>query len=711
MAVKKITSAICIFLCISVFCLQAFGCGEKNNSGGTNNGGNGGNGSSSIVNNNGSGSSIGNNDVEVDGVRYKDVNVKNGGYKTSVTFDTYSPIVKDGTSDYIILIGDSANEAEKHAAAELSSYIAQISGVEIPVYNERFINNADTSMKIISVGNTALKKNRLNYDNVDFNNDGFVIKTVDNTLFIFGGESKRGTIYAVYEYLETCCGCRFFMPEVEKVPKAKNVYLPVIDMIEIPTFGLREVVYNTMLDGTFSTKARLTGEIDIIGENKTQYGEIHSDYFWSQAHNIATTIVPISVYGESHPEWYYYDNNVSIYNFDYTYGVNDDGSYKEGMDVNPVDVAVESLKKGLIESDAYYLNCSQADTADTCENPIYLARKERIQASGTILQFLNLVCERLDAWITSETRPDGLFPNGREYKILNFAYGHTQTPPITNGEVVVKAHKNILTWLAPIEFNGLYPYNDRQNQISYVPGLFDGWTKCVDSFGLWDYYACFAVNPCMYYSPYLSTAGNNYRFYADLGNINYVFSELSGGSDWQRNEFDEIKTYCASKLLWNPYKYNMNDLVKEYCEYVFGDQSAAVLQVITANEDNFALLTSSDYNYRIDHSKLPWTQFFPLSLVENNIKILNKAIDDNAKSDSPAEVKERVDLRLKKFKITIASHLLFEYDSYYPVSDINKKKAFTDEFFDLIEETKFNEYYGKWNNTFYDNLYARFKIN
>ena len=86
------------------------------------------------------------------------------------------------------------------------------------------------------------------------------------------------------------------------------------------------------------------------------------------------------------------------------------------------------------------------------------------------------------------------------------------------------------------------------------------------------------------------------------------------------------------------------------------------------------------------------------------MEILDKAIEENAKSNEVASVKERVDLRLKKFKITIASQKLFEYDSYYPIVDINKKKAFHDEFYGLIEETNFNEYFGKWTNANYDHL-------
>ena len=86
------------------------------------------------------------------------------------------------------------------------------------------------------------------------------------------------------------------------MPKAKNVYFPIIDLVDIPTFALRECVYNTLYIGEFSVKARMTSERDIIDTNKEQFGEIRSDYFWSSCHNIARTIIPETTYLESHPE-------------------------------------------------------------------------------------------------------------------------------------------------------------------------------------------------------------------------------------------------------------------------------------------------------------------------------------------------------------------------------------------------------------------------
>ena len=60
---KKINKFICLVLTILVFCSQMFGCDDGV------------------------------------GARYRSFEMENGGYKTTVVFDTKNPIIKDGKTD------------------------------------------------------------------------------------------------------------------------------------------------------------------------------------------------------------------------------------------------------------------------------------------------------------------------------------------------------------------------------------------------------------------------------------------------------------------------------------------------------------------------------------------------------------------------------------------------------------------------------------
>ena len=123
-------------------------------------------------------------------------------------------------------------------------------------------------------------------------------------------------------------------------------------------------------------------------------------YFWNEPHNITNKIVPYSIYGTSHPEWFY-NSDAGYINFIPTYGVKADGTYDDSLEVNPVDIAFETLKQAMIETEesCYFYHCSQNDGGLPPTNREFVERAQKIGNSGVYIQFYNLVIEKLDAWI------------------------------------------------------------------------------------------------------------------------------------------------------------------------------------------------------------------------------------------------------------------------------------------------------------------------
>ena len=108
-------------------------------------------------------------------------------------------------TDYKILLSDNATEEERLAGETLSKYIERITGTLIPVVYESECVVASTEAEILSVGETKLLKTVA----LDVPTDGYVQKTVDNTLFLYGGMDGKGTLYAVYDYLKTSYGEKY----------------------------------------------------------------------------------------------------------------------------------------------------------------------------------------------------------------------------------------------------------------------------------------------------------------------------------------------------------------------------------------------------------------------------------------------------------------------------------------------------------------------
>lgn len=113
-----------------------------------------------------------------------------------------------------IVIPNEATDREQFAAMELQSYLRKIFSATYPIYTEA---DAPEGQKIL-IG--CPRRNTLTaeyisaeeFDQIAPGPEGFLIKAFDSTLILAGSathpnELERGTIYAVYEFLERFLGC------------------------------------------------------------------------------------------------------------------------------------------------------------------------------------------------------------------------------------------------------------------------------------------------------------------------------------------------------------------------------------------------------------------------------------------------------------------------------------------------------------------------
>ncbi|MFC1714006.1 DUF4838 domain-containing protein [Candidatus Poribacteria bacterium] len=149
--------------------------------------------------------------------------------------DEQIELIRDGITDYNIMIGRGASPIEEFAAQELQGYVMQVTNVFLPMAPR----NAPASGKLVLVGGRAAAKLGLEIDSSSLGPDGFVIKTIDNKLVLAGG-GPRGTLYSVYAFLETL-GCRWLAPGIlgEVIPRRASIVIPFIDHSERPDITYR----------------------------------------------------------------------------------------------------------------------------------------------------------------------------------------------------------------------------------------------------------------------------------------------------------------------------------------------------------------------------------------------------------------------------------------------------------------------------------------
>ena len=126
-------------------------------------------------------------------------------------------IAENGRSRCAVVVAEDATLPEQHAAIELVYFLEQIMEAEIPLVHEAQEDTAN-----LFVGSKAAKTVSPYFSNKNMESDELVLRTVGNDLILAGGE-PRGTLYAVYTFLENVAGCRWWAPDASQIPKNRNV--------------------------------------------------------------------------------------------------------------------------------------------------------------------------------------------------------------------------------------------------------------------------------------------------------------------------------------------------------------------------------------------------------------------------------------------------------------------------------------------------------
>ena len=153
---------------------------------------------------------------------------------------------------YTIIRGQNAAEAELFAAEELADYLLKITGKTYRILTD---DTAETETEIV-IGRT----NRNGTPCTDgLGEDGFVLRAADKKLYLTGG-GLRGTLYAVYEFLEAYLGCRFYSSDFEKIPKTENIVLEPMDDRQTPVFIVRNNFWADYIQNPgFAFKRKMNG--------------------------------------------------------------------------------------------------------------------------------------------------------------------------------------------------------------------------------------------------------------------------------------------------------------------------------------------------------------------------------------------------------------------------------------------------------------------
>lgn len=162
-------------------------------------------------------------------------------------------LVKDGAPVSAIVIADPAPEAVKLGAQELQYHLKKMSGATIPIMTSAQAPADGTALVLIG---KSPQTDALGVDPSNLAAEGYLIKTIGNSLVIMGDEAKNveralqkemsdfhGTLMGVYGLLENQLGCHWIWPgEIgEYVPSRSTVELADLDIVDEPALLRRHI--------------------------------------------------------------------------------------------------------------------------------------------------------------------------------------------------------------------------------------------------------------------------------------------------------------------------------------------------------------------------------------------------------------------------------------------------------------------------------------
>ncbi len=398
------------------------------------------------------------------------------------------PLAADGTSGYVIVRGANAPEKEVLAAEEFRKYFALVTGAELPVVTD---DTPETAQEIV-VGKTNREKDG-EYDRAALGRDGFTIRTDGEKLWIVGGEDN-GTLYAVYGFLEDYLGCRFFTPEIEKIPEMKTVSLKIAGDTQTAPFNVRTLYYTTALgNGTFAAKRKVNNSDGSIS-----------------APGVGLHSLPVLA----------------------GTGTESGGPEPCLTDENTFETVMAALRRALdSKPEANTVSVSQGDVGEEacchCDN--CMAEVEKYGWSGHYLLFVNRVAEALKAD----------YPNVR---VSTLAYNNTCEPP--KGGVV--AADNVLVQICTLGCR-FHAFTECTEEGDFA-SILRGWGSACSYISIWDYTVNFRGFAAPW--PNWTAIWGNMALFADNNVGTYM---AQGPYTGIAGEFMDLRAYLLSLLMWEPH--------------------------------------------------------------------------------------------------------------------------------------------------------------
>ena len=500
-------------------------------------------------------------------------------------------IAKDGVANADVVVSAQASAAVKHAAEELASFLRQVTNATFEI-----VNSPEGEAAHIYIGPDAARMVHPGFSTQDLGSDGIVIRTIKNGLILAGG-NPRGTLYAVYTFLEDIVGCHWWSSTERTIPEKPTLTVPKLGIRYVPQFEYRNVSYFDAKDADYSVRNKLNGQrhrlfIDDGWRNARQdLRRGGRKYAWHKSDKWSNhsfyTVIPPEIYFAEHPDWFAEIKDDQVYGIDYIGYPNAGGKGKRAKtmeqckkELRSLCLSNQAMRKEFVRNSrlainwspiASIFNVSQIDgmSACRCAQCMDVANDEGAY-SGLMIRFVNGVASDLERF------------TGIMFDTL--AYHYTRKPPKK-----IKPRHNVVVRLV-VAYDEISRNPGKSNEISFSKPLTHernrtfhndlvDWSKICSRLFVYDYAVNFShpIQP----HPNLRVLGPNMRFYAEH---NVKGFESEAHSRTPGTELAELRAWVLAKLAWNP-KLDAQKLIETFCNGYYGPAGKHILAYIDTIHD------------------------------------------------------------------------------------------------------------------------------
>ncbi|MHC4693013.1 MAG: DUF4838 domain-containing protein [Planctomycetota bacterium] len=490
-------------------------------------------------------------------------------------------IAEDGVAKAVIIVAPDSSEPEKHAAAELAEFLKQITGAKFEIANG-FVPGKSR----IFVGPAGTMPANPEFSTKGLSSDGIIIRTVGPDLILAGGH-PRGTLYAVYTFLEDHVGCRWWSSKVSDIPKKATLKVDKLNVRYVPPLEYRESFWFDAFDGDWAVRNKCNGNSERLdakrGGKHSYQGFVHTFF----------PLIPPQTYFKDHPEWFSEIDGKRKHERAQLCLINEE-MRKE---------LVKNLKARLRRNPAATIaSVSQNDWHGYCQcSKCAAIDKEEGSPAGSLLNFVNAVASDIEEE----------FP---KVAISTLAYQYTRKPPKN-----VKPRHNVIVRLCSIECSFSKPLSDERNK-KFRDDIV-GWSKICNRLYIWDYTTNFRhyVMP----HPNQRVLGPNVKFFVDH-NVKGLFEQ--GAYQSYGSEMAELRAWVLAKLLWNP-KLDGEKLIDEFIEGYYGSAGPHIKAYLKVTHD--AVEASGEHLGCFSPHTAKFLSLETLSNGWGHLKAAEEAVKDN----------------------------------------------------------------------------------